>query len=119
VFYLSPSCAVWMPQAMSIRGNSTLGEIGYELCISMPEFLSETWILDQCNRINQVAQRVLALYDAGNRGALQVYWSKQREGCLVAFRTRNADILKLVTVALNEHGYPIEDIRSETIQANR
>jgi hypothetical protein len=38
---------------------------------------------------------------------------------LVAFRTRNADILKLVTVALNEHGYPIEDIRSETIQANR
>ena len=116
MFYLSPSCAVWMPQAMSIRGNSTLGEIGYELCVSMPEFLSESWILDQCGRIGQVVQRVLTLYDTGGRAGLQVYWDKQRGGCVVAFRTRNADILKLVTVALDEHGYPIEVIRSETIQ---
>lgn len=101
---------------MSVQGNGTFGEIGHELCISMPEFLSESWILDQCGRISQVVQRVLALYDAGSRAGLQVYWDRPRGGCIVAFRTRNADILKLVTVALNEHGYPIEDIRSETIQ---
>jgi len=119
VLYISPSCAAWTPQAMSVQGNNIREESGYELCISMPKFLSESWILDQCSRINQVTQRVLALYDAGSRAGLQVYWDQQREGCVVAFRTRNADILKLVTVALNEHGYPIEDIRSETIQARR
>lgn len=119
MFYISPSCAVWTPQTMSVQSNNTLGEIGYELCISMPEFLSESWILDQCNRINQITQRVLALYDVGSRGGLQVYWDMQRGRCVVAFRTRNADILKLVTVALNEHGYPIEDARSETIQVRR